>query len=47
MTITTKTKIQNTAETSFVCISHTNKKSLHSKTKNKAMNKNTIAIGEK
>jgi hypothetical protein len=46
MTITTKTKIQNTAQTSFVCISHTNKKSLLNKTENKVKTKNTIAIGE-
>jgi hypothetical protein len=45
MAITTKTKIQNTALTSFVC-TLANKKSLCSKTLNIAMN-NTIAIGEK
>ena len=41
-----KIKITNTAFTDFVCESKANKKSLLSKTQNKAKNK-TIAIGEK
>lgn len=47
LTITKKIKNLNVETTDFVCKSKANKKSLSSETLNNAMNKNTIAIGEK